>query len=157
MNDETLINSLKQSADSFRLIEITNPAPRRIFVKVNREDLLATVQYLKDNFNFTYLATITGVDKGENFELLYHFANEYTCLSVRTSTPRAEPKIKSICSIIPGAILYERELPDMFGIIVEDIPDSRSLLLPDGWPIKVYPLRKDWQYERPAEIIPGEK
>jgi membrane-bound hydrogenase subunit beta len=157
MNDETVINSLKESANSLRLVEITNPAPRRIFVRVNREDLLTTVQYLKDNFNFTYLATISGVDKGENFEILYHFANEYTCLTVRTLTPRAEPKIKSICSIIPGAILYERELPDMFGIIVEDIPDSRSLILPDDWPIKVYPLRKDWQYERPPEIIPGEK
>ena len=157
MNDETIINCLKQSADSLRLLEITNPAPRRIFVKVNREELLETVRYLRDNFGFTHLSTITGLDKGENFEILYHFANEYTCLSVRTLTPRAEPKIKSICSVIPGAILYERELPDMFGIIVEDIPDPRSLLLPDDWPIKVYPLRKDWKYERPPEIIPGEK
>jgi Ni,Fe-hydrogenase III component G len=45
----------------------------------------------------------------------------------------------------------------MFGIIVENIPDSRSLLLPDGWPQGAYPLRKDWKYERPQEIIPGEE
>ena len=41
--------------------------------------------------------------------------------------------------MIPGAILYEREIQDMFGIVVEDIPDPRRLLLPDDWPEGQYP------------------
>lgn len=156
MNDEIIINKIKDTLQS-KVIEITNPALRRIFVKVNRENLLETVKFLKEQFGFTHLSTITGNDKGENFEVLYHFANEFSVVTVRILTPRAEPKIPSICEIIPGAILYERELPDMFGIIVENIPDSRTLLLPDGWPQGAYPLRKDWKYERPPEIIPGEE
>ena len=59
--------------------------------------------------------------------------------------------------MIPGAILYERELQDMFGLVVENIPDPRPLLLADDWPAGEYPLRKDWQFNRPAEIIPGGK
>jgi Ni,Fe-hydrogenase III component G len=156
MNDETIINKIKDTLQT-KVIEITNPASRRIFVKVNRENLLETTKFLKEQFGFTHLSTITGNDKGENFEVLYHFANEFSVVTVRILTPRAEPKIPSICEIIPGAILYERELLDMFGIIVENIPDSRSLLLPDGWPQGAYPLRKDWKYERPQEIIPGEE
>jgi Ni,Fe-hydrogenase III component G len=156
MNEENIINKIKDTLQS-KVTDITNPAPRRIFVKVNRENLLETVKFLKEQFGFTHLSTITGVDKGENFEVLYHFANEAAVVTIRILTPRIEPKIPSICEAIPGAILYERELSDMFGIIVENIPDSRSLLLPDDWPQKVYPLRKDWKFERPPEIIPGEE
>jgi Ni,Fe-hydrogenase III component G len=43
----------------------------------------------------------------------------------------------------------------MFGITVENIPDPRRLVLPDDWPDGQYPLRKDWSFERPEEIIPG--
>jgi Ni,Fe-hydrogenase III component G len=153
MNDEKIINSIKDKLQT-KILDLTNPAPRRIYLKVNPKDLLDTIRYLRDTFNFTHLATISGLDKGDNFEILYHFANEFTVLTVRILTPRLDPKIPSICEVIPGAILYERELLDMFGIIVENIPDPRSLLLPDGWPQGIYPLRKDWKYERPPEIIP---
>lgn len=156
MNEEKIITIINENLKS-KVLEITNPAPRRIFLKINKENLLETVKFLKEQFGFTHLSTITGVDKGESFEVLYHFANEASVVTIRILTPRAEPKIPSICEIIPGAILYERELLDMFGIIVENIPDSRSLLLPDDWPQGVYPLRKDWKYERPPEIIPGEE
>lgn len=153
MNDEKIINSIKDKLQT-KILDLTNPAPRRIYLKVNPKDLLDTIRYLRDTFNFTHLATISGLDKGDNFEILYHFANEFTVLTVRILTPRLDPKIPSICEVIPGAILYERELLDMFGIIVENIPDPRLLLLPDGWPQGIYPLRKDWKYERPPEIIP---
>jgi len=156
MSDEKIVGIINENIKS-KVVEITNPASRRIYVKVNRENLLETVRFLKEQLGFTHLSTITGVDKGENFEILYHFANEFSVVTVRILTPRTDPKIPSICEVIPGAILYERELPDMFGIIVENIPDSRSLLLPDDWPQGVYPLRKDWKYERPPEIIPGEE
>ena len=78
-------------------------------------------------------------------------------VNVRILTPRSDPKIPSVCAVIPGAILYERELQDMFGLVVENIPDPRPLLLADDWPAGQYPLRKDWQFERPAEVIPGGK
>ncbi len=156
MMDEIIISKTKDTLQS-KVIEITNPAPRRIYIKIDKGNLLETVKFLKERFGFTHLSTITGIDKGDNFEVLYHFANEASVVTVRILTPRTEPKIPSICKIIPGAILYERELQDMFGIIVENIPDSRSLLLPDGWPQGEHPLRKDWKYERPPEIIPGEE
>jgi membrane-bound hydrogenase subunit beta len=150
---EETINKMKEYLKD-RALEITNPAPRRIFLKVYKENLLSVIQFLKE-IGYTHLSTISGVDKGEVFEVLYHFANEYSSLTVRTQTPRVEPKVPSISEVIPGAILYERELQDMFGIVVENIPDPRPLVLPDDWEQGVYPLRKDWTFERPEEVIPG--
>jgi len=103
------------------------------------------------------LGTISGVERGADFEVLYHLSNADGTVTVRVQAPRSEPRIPSVCSVIPGAILYERELQDMFGLVVENIPDPRPLLLADDWPAGEYPLRKDWTFERPAEVIPGGK
>ena len=156
MNDQMVIDKARESLKD-KVIELTNPAPRRLFLKVRVEDLLTAVSWLKEEMGFTHLATISGVDLGQSFELLYHFANNFTCLTIRTAIPRDNPHLPSICELIPGAILYERELQDMFGIVVDGIPDPRPLVLPDDWPAGNFPLRKDWKYERPPEVIPGGK
>lgn len=154
MNDEAIVNKIKEHLRE-RVAELANPAPRRIFLKVEQANLISTMQFLKENLGFTYVATITGLDRGEVFEILYHLANEFTCLTVRTTTPRSEPRVPTVTGVLPGAILYERELQDMFGMVIENIPDPRPLVLPDDWPKGVYPLRKDWHFERPPEKIPG--
>jgi membrane-bound hydrogenase subunit beta len=156
MNDQEIIEKIKDGLKD-KALDIFNPAPRRIFFRVDKADLRESARFLKEALGCAYLATISGVDKGENFEIVYHFANQSACISLRTLTPRASPHIPSICPEIPGAILYERELQDMFGLVVDGIPDSRPLVLPDDWPADNYPLRKDWKFERPPENIPGGK
>jgi NADH:ubiquinone oxidoreductase subunit C len=136
MSDIEIVESLKRDLGE-KALELTNPDRRRIFLKVAPADLVAAVTLLRDKYDCAYLATISGVDKGEAFELLYHFA--------------------SITPAIPGAVLYERELQEMFGVTVEGIPDGRRLNLPDDWPDGQYPLRKDWKHVRPVEVIPGGK
>ena len=156
MNNEEIIEKINSELKD-KVQEAVAAAPRRINVKVGREHLLVVLAYLKDQFRMAHLATITGVDLGEFFEVIYHLSNDTVTINVRILTPRQEPKIPSTCSIIPGAILYERELQDMFGMVVENLPDPRRLLLCDDWPEGQFPLRKDWKFERPAEIIPGGK
>jgi len=140
-----------------KIVEMTNPAVRRIFIKVEPQNLVPLIAGLRKDLNITYVATISGLDLGESFEILYHFGHDHGSLTVRTQIPRANPHIESICSVIPGAVFYERELQDMFGLIVDHIPDTRPLIVPDDWPANNFPLRKDWKYERPPEIIPGGK
>lgn len=138
--------------------EITNPALRRIFVTVDRANLAAAMTTLRDKLGFIYVATISGLDSGDAYELIYHMADPgLGNVNVRTRVPKAEGHVASITPIIPGAILYERELQDMFGLVVDGLPDPRPLVLPDDWPAGNHPLRKDWKFERPAEIIPGGK
>jgi Ni,Fe-hydrogenase III component G len=59
--------------------------------------------------------------------------------------PYHDPRLPSICPLIPSATLYERELIEMFGFVIEDTPDPARLLLPDDWPDGVYPLRKAFE------------
>jgi Ni,Fe-hydrogenase III component G len=154
MKDSEIIERI-QGLLGGRVLAITNPSERRIFMTVAPRDLPDAARALRDGLGFAYLATISGVDMGPVFELLYHFANAHTCLSVRTEVPRSEPRVPSVTPVIPGAILYEREIQDMFGIVVEGLSDPRPLILPDDWPPENYPLRKDWKFMRPEERIPG--
>lgn len=153
MTDAELIDKLK--ADLGDRVEIANPARRRLFLKVAPADLVAVTTKLRDAYGVVFLSTISGVDLGESYEIVYHFSTPETDFNLRTAVPKDRPRVASITPIIPGAILYERELQDMFGLVVDAIPDPRPLLLSDDWPAGVHPLRKDWKHERPQEIIPG--
>jgi membrane-bound hydrogenase subunit beta len=156
MSDTEIVESLKRDLGG-KVLEIANPDRRRIFLTVAPADLVAAVTVLRDRYDCAFLSTVSGVDKGETFEVLYHFASPVTTVHVRVETPRSDPRLPSICSVIPGAVLYEREIQEMFGIVVEAIPDPRRLNLPDDWPDGQYPLRKDWKHVRPEEVIPGGK
>jgi membrane-bound hydrogenase subunit beta len=156
MNETQIVERVKEMLGD-KAGEVTHPAARRIYVTVEPQNLVAAAGVLKDSLGFVHLSTISGVDLGEQFEILYHLSNEYTNLNLRTRIPRANPHVESICGVIPGAVLYEREIQDMFGIVVDHIPDPRRLVLPDDWPEGQYPLRKDWKFERPEEKIPGGK
>lgn len=154
MTDAEIIEKLKAALGG-KIAEISNPGRRRLFMKIAPSDLPAVTKHLRDEHGVVFLSTISGLDIGEAFELIYHFSTPETDFNLRTEIPRADPRIESISPLIPGAILYERELQDMFGIVVDNIPDPRRVILPDDWPEGQYPLRKDWKHERPAEVIPG--
>ncbi len=156
MTDADIIEKAKQALGD-KLAEITNPARRRLFIKFLPQNLLQGTTILRDVFGMTHVSTISGVDLGQTFEIIYHFSTPEADFNVRTEIPRDNPHVDSITPAIPGAILYEREVQEMFGIIIDNIPDPRRLLIADDWPEGEYPLRKDWIFERPAEIIPGEE
>jgi Ni,Fe-hydrogenase III component G len=156
MSDNEIVESLKRDLGA-KALDVANPDRRRIFVKVAAADLAAASSLLRDRYGAGHLSTISGVDLGETFEILYHFASPAAVITVRTAVPRGAACLPSLCGVIPGAVLYERELQDMFGIVVEGLPDGRRLVLPDDWPDGQHPLRKDWTHVRPAEVIPGGK
>ena len=146
MTDADIIERLKGELGE-KVLEITNPSVRRIFIKIPSSQLIPVVTALRDRFGFKYLATISGLDKGETFELIYHFGGERVNLNLRTEIPRSDPRIESVSRVIPGAILYERELQDMFGMVIDHIPDPAA---PDALTMvgpATSPLRKDWIFK----------
>lgn len=116
----------------------------RIFIEVPRDSLLEAAKILKTEFDGYHLTTITVLDSGENFEVLYHIVAGEKLVTLRVFLPRNDPSVESLTSVLPGAVLYERELNDIMGIRVKNHPDMRRILLPDSWGNKGYPLRKDW-------------
>jgi NADH-quinone oxidoreductase subunit C len=123
---------------------------RRIFIAVPRDDLITTVNILSSELNINHLSTITARDTGNEIEILYHFFLNGVIITIRTTCPKDDPTIDSIVRIFPGAVLYERELNDILGVIPKGHPDLRRLVLPDDW-VGGYPLRKDWKPPQESE------
>lgn len=121
---------------------VTKAQDSRLDAKLPPDRLCEAVAAI-DTAGWGYLSTITGLDHTDRFEVLYHFCEGGDILTLRVSLPHERPAVPTLCAIIPSALLQERELHEMFGIEVIDIPDASHLLLPDDWQAGVYPLRKD--------------
>ena len=122
------------------------PEPNRLDVSIETSDLVVTTATLSEA-RWGYLTAITGLDLGVEaglIEVLYHFCAGPAVVTLRVGIPRTTPSVPSICSIIPSAGFFERELSEMFGLVVVGTPNPDRLYLPDDWPADVYPLRKDF-------------
>jgi NADH:ubiquinone oxidoreductase subunit C len=130
---------------SFPGIVIRVPRERRVMVHIPLERLIEMLRFLHDQ-GVTHISTISVVDRiGEKmFEILYHLYWENNEITVRVEIPRENPVVPTVTPVLPGALTYEREIQDMFGIRVENIPNPRRILLSDDWPEGEYPLRKDY-------------
>ena len=126
---------------------------RRVFITVQPRDLVETCRMIKEKLEIFHISTISGRDTGTQIEINYHFARPGVVVTVKILTDRQSPAVRTITELFPGAVLYEREIHDILGVTVEGHPDPRRLVLPDDWPEGVYPLRKDWTYDRITEVI----
>ncbi|MHA1596363.1 MAG: NADH-quinone oxidoreductase subunit C [Candidatus Asgardarchaeia archaeon] len=117
---------------------------RRIFVRIKKESLLDLLKFLKENWDYVHLSTITALDKGkdEDFQLIYHLVVDNVVLNVKVDVPKSEPKITTIKNVIKAAEFYEMEINDLFGITFLGNEKKERFILPDEWPEGVYPLRK---------------
>jgi len=117
------------------------------WVDVDSPEIRNWVEGLIKSGKFRVLSTITGYEENDRLYIVYHFMNTEGELNVRTSVPKENPILPSITPVLPGGVLYEREIQDLLGVKFEGIMDSRRLILPEHWPEGVYPLRKDFQPE----------
>ncbi|MGQ9759462.1 MAG: NADH-quinone oxidoreductase subunit C [Candidatus Methanomethylicaceae archaeon] len=148
---EDLIKSLENYKE--HIVEIKRPKDRRIFVRVKAEDFKGLVSRLIEELDLRHLSTITGVDMGQEIELLYHFSYKYSVeISIGVKVPKSLSKASTITDLIPGAIFYEQEVHDLLGIEFEGHPNMGPLILPEGWPEGVYPLRKEYTVQELNKI-----
>jgi Ni,Fe-hydrogenase III component G len=136
-------------------VPLSRPAGYRVDAEVKVNTLVPAVRALTDG-KWGYLSAITGLDKpapapaegekpGENhMEVLYQFCEGPAVTTLRVTVPYSKAVIPTVCGFIPSATLYEREIIEMFGITIEGTPNTDKLLLPDDWPDKVYPMRKEF-------------
>ena len=113
---------------------------RKIFKNAVKE--LAKIQ-------FPHLAVISGEDIGKEIKLNYHFSLYYAkrleeiSINFSVKLPKNNPSIETITDIIPGALITEREIQEMLGVKIKNIPDKRRMFLSNEFPKSVYPWRKD--------------
>jgi len=145
-NQVNIIEGLKERIGGGNVLETRIARVRRIFLTVKVEALKAAVNHLAAQ-GFKHITTISGIDLGDSIGVVYHLDREGLQLSVKVVVPENNPVLSTITDIIPGAVLYEREVHDLLGVVFEGHPDLSRLVLPEKWPDGLYPLRKKHSVE----------
>lgn len=101
----------------------------RFIVVLDKGALLEAISWLF-NEKKARLSTISVVDLGLDFEVLYHMTIKGSYVNLKVKVPKERPLLSSITSIVPGASMIEREVQDLFGVSFEGHPDPRRLTMP---------------------------
>jgi NADH-quinone oxidoreductase subunit C len=104
--------------------------------------------FLRDEhaLDFDYMSSLSGVDYNDGtFGVVYHLASmKYKHkIVLKVKCPRDNPHVQSVSSVWGTANWHEREAYDMYGIVFDEHPDLRRLLMADDW--VGHPLRKDYK------------
>ena len=78
--------------------------------------------------------TMTVVDKGEEFDIYYHFDLEYKLVNCLLNLKKGDT-LQSISSICFAALVVENEIQDLFGITVTGLAidyEKHFILAPDA-------------------------
>lgn len=134
------------SAVPFLEGKLTVTAEKRIFCSsLDRNQFNRLVKFLKEDGDFFRAHHVVGIDEKENLTFMYIFSNaDYVMLAVKESVRRSNPEIDSAAVLFPAFLIHELELVDLFGAVIDGLPDMPHYPLPDGWPKGNYPMRKDW-------------
>jgi NADH-quinone oxidoreductase subunit C len=113
---------------------------------VSAASIRETLQLLKGK-GFNFLASVHGVDYfpeeprlGVHYELLD--MKEVDRITVKLRVPIDAPNVPSVTPWWPTADHQEREVYDMFGVIFDEHPDLRRILMPEDY--EGHPQRRDF-------------
>jgi NADH-quinone oxidoreductase subunit C len=104
--------------------------------------------YTNQETYFDQLSCVTGIDNGpdaKTMEVIYHlYSIPYNhSLALKVILPRDNPTVPTLSFVWKTANWLERETYDMYGVIFEQHPDLRRILMPADW--EGFPLRKDYK------------
>ncbi|MCL5674697.1 MAG: NADH-quinone oxidoreductase subunit C [Candidatus Omnitrophica bacterium] len=119
------------------------PADKRIYITIDRNNLLKCAEIIFKNLDARYVIA-SGIHNENNFEMLYHFSfdKDGVIVSLRVYLDKEKPEVESLVSLIPGIEYIERETWEFFGIKFLNNPNLKHFLLPEDWPEGDYPVRK---------------
>lgn len=99
------------------------------------------IEFVKNNYLYKMLKSITAVDLGDEIELIYNLFSvedeEDVLLSIKVQN-----EAESIVDLFESAKADENEIYDMFGIQFIGNDDLKRLYMPENW--EGFPLRKDY-------------
>jgi len=134
-----------------RVAGVRNKVARKtLWIKVDKEKFREAMQFFKEIADqYPHFSIISCTDLENIIELNYHFAlgyggrlEEYV-ITFKVNLPKNDLKIDSIAGIFPAVIYSEREIQEMMGVVVKNIPDGRHMFLTKDFPSGVYPWRRD--------------
>ena len=120
-------------------------------VEIDHKDNYKALEVLKDECGYAQLTEMSAVDylaKDGNFEVFYQLLNlkevKRTRVVMRIEQGLA---VESVVPLYKSANFAEREMFDMFGIVSNNHPFMKRILMPEDWEghplLKTYPLQGD--------------
>lgn len=119
-----------------------------VTIVVPGESIGEICRFLKFEHNFDMLADLNGVDRGPEedprFEVIYHLFSTVHHRRIRLKVLLSEdrPNVETVSTVWRTADWHERETFDMFGVIFDNHPDLRRILMPSDF--DGHALRKDF-------------
>lgn len=137
---------LAQIGALFPEVRLKKDRDREITFEVQPRDLHQVLTYLK-NAGWRQLSMVSCVDWIEDgqFELVYNLFDWEKGLRVLLSMKihRGEAQAMTIINLFDGAMYYEREIHEFFGVVFLGNEDALKSLFLERWD-DIPPLRKDF-------------
>jgi len=146
--------AIKKLIEKFPVsISETKTFREEVTVMVTRQNIYEISKFLfsDSDLRYDFLTDLCGVDlfpQRPRFEVVYLLYsmknNQRLRLKIKVEETESIPSVQSIWKAANWA---EREAYDLFGIMFENHPDLRRILLWDGY--EGHPLRKDYPVKGP--------
>ena len=142
-NLHNYVEELRKKDQSW--VESVSEAFGEVTVVVPGAAIKDACAFLKHNHGFDMLADLCGADRGpeedSRFEVNYHLFStvHFSRLRLKVLLDEDDPHVESVVSVWKTANWHERETYDMIGVIFDNHPDLRRILLPsdfDGFAIR---------------------
>jgi NADH-quinone oxidoreductase subunit C len=123
-------------------------ATGELTVTAQAQDIVKVMRFLRDDprCQFVSFTDATAVDwpgREKRFDVVYHLLSPKLNMRIRVKVQTDETTpVPSVIDVFPGADWFERELYDLYGVLITGHPDMRRLLTDYGF--EGHPLRKDF-------------
>jgi len=128
-----------------------------VVAEVKEENLLTLVKSLY-GVHALPLLSIKAADQrkeGQGFIIYYIFAVPKTKYKLILELKLEKENFPSVVSVMHKASLYEQEIQTFFGLEPIDHPFDNQLILHENWPKNVFPLRKDFPWNKRVPMSQG--
>ena len=110
---------------------------------VIKKDIAYVLSFIKKNFHYDILKSITAIDwKDNGIELIYNLYSTENEENIIFSII-VKDTVESVSTIYDSAIADEKEIYDLFGVNFIGNKELTRLYMPEGW--NGHPLKKDYQ------------
>ena len=149
-NNRAVVRLKEQCAAS--ILDITE-FRGEVTVTVKKDDILSVLSFLKQSLQYNLLTDVTAVDylgkKEDRYMMVYQLYSipNKDRLRIKAPLSEADGHVESATQVWTTANWLEREVYDLFGIVFDNHPDLRRILMTPDW--EGHPLRKDYPLQGP--------
>lgn len=159
----SILENLKEKFDS--ILRATNGGKMQnarinnsneLYFEIDKKNIIEIAYYIYEVLNYP-LVTIVATDDRKttkSYTVRYFFSddkrNQY--IALQTKIDENDLTFPSITPHIHEASWYEREIKDMFGLVPLGHPDPKRIAMHENWPADIYPLRKDFSWNKRVPI-----